>query len=245
MVGYFFITILTTVFFPDILINEMEKQQRGIVFTGGEGPDPKILKRILDDCAEGALLVAADSGLILAEAAGFRPDWIVGDMDSLGSGLHGKDRLHSYPPERVIRHITDKDFTDTELALALLRKNDCDEAWIVGGGGGRIAHLFGIRHLFEREEFPHRWITAAEDIYCIDGDAGDGSLTIKLKQGDIVSVFSLRDGPWKAESKGLKWPLSKVKWERGLYGLSNVAAADEILVTAKQGRFMVILEGAW
>jgi len=221
------------------------KKQRGIVITGGEGPDPQIIKQILEECVAGALLVAADSGLILAEEAGLRPDWVVGDMDSLGKILRGEDRLHSYPPDRVIRHAVDKDHTDTELALALLRKNGCDEAWIIGGGGGRIAHLFGIRDLFEREKFPHRWITAAEDIYCMDADAENSSLTLKLKQGDVVSVFSLGNGPWKAESKGLKWPLSKVKWERGLYGLSNVAAAEEIEVAAKQGRFMVILEGAW
>jgi len=220
-------------------------EKRGIVFTGGEGPDPRVLRRILDGCTTGALLVAADSGLILAEAAGFRPDWIVGDMDSLGGAMRGEDRLRSYPPERVIRHTADKDYTDTELALALLRENHCDEAWIVGGGGGRIDHLFGIRDLFEREKFPHRWITAAEDIYCIDGGAADNSLTINIKQGGTVSAFSLGDGPWKAESKGLKWPLNDVKWERGLYGLSNAAIAEEIEIAAKQGRFLVILEGVW
>jgi thiamine pyrophosphokinase len=216
-------------------------EKRGIIFTGGEGPNPRILRRILGGCATEALLVAADSGLILAEMAGFRPDWIVGDMDSIG----GEDRLRSYSPEKVIRHIADKDYTDTELALALLWEKGCDEAWIIGGGGGRIDHLFGTRDLFEREKFPRRWITAAEDIHCLDGDAADNSLTVNLKQGDVVSVFPLGGGPWKAESKGLKWPLNNVHWERGLYGLSNVAVAEKIEVVAKQGRFMVILEGVW
>jgi thiamine pyrophosphokinase len=217
----------------------MEKQ-RGIVFTGGEGPDPQILRRLIDSLATGALLIAADSGLILVEAAGLRPDWIIGDMDS----LNDEDRLRSYPPEKVIRHVADKDYTDTELALALLWKKGCDEAWIIGGGSGRIDHLFGIRDLFERKKFPRRWITAAEDIHCIDSGA-DSSLTMNLKQGGIVSVFPLGGGPWKAESKGLKWPLNNVHWERGLYGLSNVAVTQKIEVVAQQGRFMVILEEVW
>jgi thiamine pyrophosphokinase len=240
----------------------MEKRL-GIIFTGAEGPQPQKLKRLLGDSPE-ALLVAADSGLLLAEAAGLRPDWIVGDMDSLGSDLSasGEGRLRSYPPERVIRHATDKDYTDTELALALLWEKGCDEAWIAGGGGGRIAHLLGIRDLFERERFPRRWITAAEDIYCIDkvvngpaacnqADSGpatgtaNAGLTLTLKQGDLVSVFPLGFGPWKAESKGLKWPLDNVHWERGLYGLSNVALEPEIVISATQGRFMVIIEGVW
>jgi thiamine pyrophosphokinase len=227
----------------------------GIIFTGGEGPPPQRLKQLLEGSA-GALLVAADSGLLLAEAAGLRPDWIVGDMDSLANvpSVDGDERLRAYPTERVIRHATDKDFSDTELALSLLWEKGCDEAWIVGGGGGRIDHLFGIRDLFERERFPCRWITAAEDIYCLDG-AGGGSaaggtianLRLTVKQDSLVSVFPLGGGPWKAASMGLKWPLDNVHWERGLYGLSNrlqpaVALAPEITVTAAQGRFMVIIE---
>jgi thiamine pyrophosphokinase len=251
------------------------KNRLGIIFTGGEGPPPHKLKRLLEDsAAAGALLVAANSGLLLAESAGLKPDWIVGDMDSLGSvkcsenrnftteytEFHGESRkkllklrvppwfnillgqpqdpLRSYPPERVIRHAADKDFSDTELALDLLWEKGCDEAWIAGGGGGRIAHLLGIRDLFERERFPRRWITAAEDIYCIEGD----SLTLTLKQGDLVSVFPLGGGPWKAHSTGLKWPLDNVRWERGLYGLSNVALEPEMTINALQGRFIIITE---
>ena len=209
----------------------------GIVFAGGEGPGPDTLRRLLEVPAAGALIVAADSGLELAEAAGLRPDWITGDMDSLDS----EDRLRSYPADRVIRHAAEKDYTDTELAFALLWEKGCEDAWIVGGGGGRIDHLFGIRDLFERELFPRRWITAAEDIRCID-EAG-GSLNMRLEPGSLVSVLPLGGGPWKAESRGLKWPLDNVYWERGLYGLSNVALAEEITVNAGQGRFMVIFPG--
>jgi thiamine pyrophosphokinase len=139
------------------------------------------------------------------------------------------------------------------LALDLLWEKGCNEAWIVGGGGGRIAHLFGIREWFERERFPRRWITAAEDIYCIDKAASGGpdtgggiaNLSLTLKQGNVVSVFLLGGGPWEAISTGLKWPLDNVRWGRGLYGLSNVALASEITVSATQGRFMVIIEDIW
>jgi thiamine pyrophosphokinase len=221
------------------------QKRLGIIITGSEGPSPQKLKRLLEDSA-GALLVAADSGLLLAESAGLRPDWVVGDMDSLG----GDERLREYPPERVIRYATAKDHTDTELALALLWEKGCNEAWIAGGGGGRIAHIFGIRDLFERERFPRRWITAAEDIYCVDKAACGGpesggataSLSLTLKQGNVVSVFPLGDKPWKAESTGLKWPLDNVHWERGLYGLSNVALTPEMSISAAQGRFMVVIE---
>jgi len=215
----------------------MDKKS-GIVFTGGEGPEPQAIRALLDDLA-GALIVAADSGLALAEAAGIQPDWIVGDMDS----LNNSDRLSHYPKEKVICYPVDKDYTDTEIALALLWEKTSKDAWIVGGGGGRLDHIFGIRDLFERERYPRRWITANEDIYCVDGgDEENGCLRLANKQGRLVSVFPLGGGPWKAESKGLKWDLGNAHWERGLFGLSNVAIADEIEISVKQGRFMVILE---
>jgi len=211
----------------------------GIVFTGGEGPEPQTLRGLLGDLADGrALIVAADSGLALAQAAGIKPDWIVGDMDSLDNG----ERLNHYPKERVICYPVDKDYTDTEIALSLLWEKTCKDAWIVGGGGGRLDHLFGIRDLFERERYPSRWITANEDIYCVDGgDEENGCLKLAVTQGKLVSVFPLGGGPWKAQSKGLKWELDGVHWERGLFGLSNVATSDEIEINVKQGRFMVIL----
>ena len=207
----------------------------GVVFTGGQGPEPQAIKGLLDG---EALIVAADSGLALAEAAGIKPDWIVGDMDSLDDGK----RLSHYPKEKVICYPVDKDYTDTEIALALVWEKGCKDAWIIGGGGGRLDHIFGIRDLFERGRYPRRWITANEDIYCVEGgDEKKGCLRLAIKQGKLVSVFALGNGPWKAESKGLKWELGKARLERGLFGLSNVATSDEIEINAKQGRFMVIL----
>jgi thiamine pyrophosphokinase len=204
----------------------------GLIFTGGEGPATEAVKRLFEGITGEVLTVAADSGLILAESAGLQLDRIIGDMDS----LDGEDRLSRYDSGRVMRYNTDKDYTDTELAFSFLRENGCGEIWIVGGGGGRIDHLFGIRDMFEREFPPRRWITAREDIYCVES----GSLTMCLAGGALVSVFPLGTGPWKAESRGLKWPTDNVRWERGLYGLSNVAVEEEIVINAVQGRFMVI-----
>lgn len=214
----------------------------GVVFTGGEGPPPDLVKRLFADQAKGALTAAADSGLALAEDAGLRPDWITGDMDSLDD----RARLEKYPGDRVIRHAVDKDYTDTELALALLWEQGCGAVWILGGGGGRADHLFAIRALFERERFPLRWITSAEDIYCLDSGGGDqaaGTLELSLEPGGLLSVFPLGEGPWKAASRGLKWPLDALHWDRGFFGLSNLAEHGEFSIQAERGRFMVIVSG--
>ena len=203
---------------------------RGIAFLGGEGPGPEALK-IITSGAD--LLAAADSGLAAAEEAGLMPDWIVGDMDSLDKPA----RLEKYPPQRVIRYPHDKDFTDTELALSLLREKGCDEIWLSGGGGGRTDHLFAIRSLFERDVPPDRWFTANEEIRClIEGRVLSAALPLKSR----VSVFPLGAGPWAAESSGLKWPLKGLVWDRGSFGLSNVAEEGTLEIRSIRGRFMVM-----
>jgi thiamine pyrophosphokinase len=241
---------------------------KGVAFIGGEGPSPEACRRLLaevgclgastapasanaDSPAASApvgncLFAAADSGLIAAEAADIRVDWIVGDMDSLDDA----GRLDKYSPDRIIRYPTDKDYTDTELSLRLLWDKGCDHITIIGGGGGRIDHIFAIRALFEREPCPDRWITASEDIHCLKSggavkfERGGGSAASSQGQ-PLVSVFPLGDGPWSARSEGLKWPLDGLSWDRGFFGISNVidnnvAASGEFSIRALSGRFLIV-----
>jgi thiamine pyrophosphokinase len=208
----------------------------GIAFIGGEGPSPETCRAL----AKGAALIAAaDSGLMAAEAAGLCPDWVIGDMDSLDH----PSRLEKYPASRVIRHSHDKDYTDTELVLELLWNQGCDEVHLIGGGGGRLDHILAIRSLFEREKKPARWITGREDAYCID-HAARKRLELSLVPKSRVSVFPLGVGPWKISSRGLKWPLDTVAWNRGLAGISNEAVQGRFSLLVSAGSFLVILEHA-
>jgi len=204
---------------------------RGIAFIGGEGPERQALERI----AEGAdILVAADSGLVLCEDAGLKPDWIIGDMDSLDD----LGRLEKYPADRVLRFPVDKDFTDTELALRFLRhEKACNEVWLAGGGGGKLDHLFAIRSIFERDIPPDRWFPGKEEIRCLEEGT---TLGAALPPGSVVSVFPLGSGPWKAESSGLKWPINDLLWERGSAWISNIATKGLFEIRAVRGRLMII-----
>jgi thiamine pyrophosphokinase len=205
---------------------------RGIAFIGGEGPLPDLGRRL----ARGAdLVVAADSGLMAAEDAGVIPHIVLGDMDSLDDTA----RLEKYPANRVFRYPCDKDDTDTELALRFLWDRGCNETWLIGGGGGRMDHLLAIRSLFERERKPDRWITAREDAFSLKEGAVFSPPHEAPKGG--VSVFPLGTGPWQAESRGLKWPLNDLPWDRGFFGVSNLAPGGDFEIRVKQGQFLVIM----
>jgi thiamine pyrophosphokinase len=228
----------------------------GVVFSGGEGPSAEKCRRIIAGAQSrpGSVIAAADSGLDLAEAAGLRPDWVAGDFDSLVN----KALLQGYPPERVISLPRDKDDSDTEFVLHLLAEKTCEEAWLIGGGGGRLDHTLAIRALFDRQPRPDspltpgahhlwlsRWWTAGESIYCIDAAVGDGGAVFHGSPGQTVSLFPIGHGfgctHWKAESRGLKWPLESVDWKSGFFSLSNTAPDGNFSVQACEGRFLLII----
>jgi thiamine pyrophosphokinase len=206
----------------------------GVVFTGGAGPDVEQCRQLI---AGADLIIAADSGLIAAEAAGAEVDWIVGDMDSLDD----ERRLEKYPCEKIIRYNTDKDYTDTELALRLLWDKGCTETTLIGGGGGRVDHLFALRSLFEREPSPDCWITNNEALYRLSADRFTMYKQFNLKPESLVSVFPLGDGPWHINSWGLKWPLDDLIWSRGFAGISNIALNGLFSLSARAGSFLIII----
>jgi thiamine pyrophosphokinase len=205
---------------------------KGIAVIGGECPSKKVLQEIIhaDD-----VLIAADSGLIPLEEAGFVPHFIVGDMDSLDT----IDRLKKYPSEKIIRFNTDKDYTDTELALNLLMQKNCEEIWIIGGGGGRIDHLFALYALFEREKAPNRWFIPYYELRLIKTQT-----VLELPKNCQISLFPLGSGPWKIESRGIKWPLDNLPWERGFCSISNITNDDVQELNPLQGRFLLIIPKA-
>jgi thiamine pyrophosphokinase len=202
---------------------------KGIAVIGGECPSKEVLQKIIqvDD-----VLVAADSGLIPLEEAGFVPHFIVGDMDSIDK----LERLEKYPPEIIIQFPKDKDYTDTELALETLMQNSCDEVWIIGGGGGRIDHLFALYSIFEREKTPDRWIIPGYELRVIKSKT-----LMKLPVDYQISLFPLGNGPWKIQSRGFKWPLDNLPWKRGFCSISNLTNDEVQELNPLQGRFLLVV----
>ena len=83
------------------------------------------------DKTEGALLLAADGGLLHTEHYRLTPHFIIGDFDSLGTLPKGAN---------VIRHPVMKDETDMALAVEKGLEAGCDEFFLFGSLGGRLDH---------------------------------------------------------------------------------------------------------
>lgn len=201
---------------------------RGILFIGGRGPSSDCVRGILRD---GDIICAADSGLDTALAAGIRPRFAVGDMDSISdTGL-----LKMFAASAVERHPRDKDETDAALGLIRLRNEGCGPLIMIGGGEGRLDHTLALLKLFGRDIRPDWWYTAREEIICIEG-----TVNLEGEPGDSISFYPVGSGPWKAASSGLKWKLDSVRWNGEQMSLSNRFSKRTPRIDVKQGRFLCI-----
>jgi thiamine pyrophosphokinase len=152
-------------------------------------------------------------------------------MDSLAD----LSLLNGFPRERVLRFPRDKDETDTEIGLRVMREMGCGSVTIAGGGGGRIDHLLGIVNLFEREQPPKRWVTDGEDIFLVEGTA-----EFDARAGQTVSIFPVGSVAARMASTGLRWDLDELEFRRGFPGLSNRALGGPVRLSVGIGKLLVI-----
>ncbi|MCX7786873.1 MAG: thiamine diphosphokinase [Spirochaetes bacterium] len=201
----------------------------GIVFTGGLGPKRDEVEEYL---RRAQLIVAADSGLLLAEQMGVEPQIILGDMDSLPD----REYLQRHKNAEIQVYPTEKDDTDTELALKCLRSRGCTDSILIGGGGGRLDHLLGIVSLFFRPNPPSRWFTHGEEIIYIAE-----TLEIRGLKGRVVTFMPVSREGCLMKTEGLRWPLDSLCWHPGDIGISNIIVSDQARVTMLQGKLIMIL----
>jgi len=201
------------------------EQQLALIFIGGEYPSRERLEPLL--CAE-PYIIAADSGLHAVHALGLEPNLLVGDMDSVRD-----DILSLYNELEICRFPADKDYTDTELGLEEALRRGYAQRILVGGGGGRLDHVFAIRDLFERKTCPQRWYTAQEEIICLEG-----TIEVDFPIGLQLSFFPLVL-PLVLHSKGLYWKLDGIQWVRGQFGVSN-RVSGSMQVAVSEGRVLLI-----
>ena len=200
----------------------------GLLLLGGDGPSREIVAPYLCGIAG---VVAADSGFDLALDLGLQPDLVVGDFDSV---IHRRE-LHALPPQRIRRVPADKALTDAELGLEALEELGCVRVIVAGGGGGRFDHQLAVLGLFERDRRLQVWLTAAEHMEAIAGTAHFSG-----HRHSTVSLFPLSATVSGLVSRGLRWPLDGLLFQRGFASVSNVVVTDEWQVTVGQGRMLMV-----
>ncbi len=211
-----------------------------IVVVGGDAPDQQRLTGI--QVVPGTLVVAADSGIDHALAAGLHVDVAVGDFDSVSAA--GLDDVTA-AGARIERHPAAKDHTDLELAMDEAVSEGCTRIVVVGGDGGRRDHLFANLLVLASPRYAACVITAyfgRARVHVLHG--GGPTAVIEGAVGEIVSLLPLHGPAGGVRTAGLRYPLHGETLPAGTTrGVSNVLETMPAEVELTAGTLVVVLPG--
>lgn len=215
-----------------------------VVFAGGPIPGVDTRSRLSARLAalDVARVVAADSGLELADALGVDlvpgRDRVVGDMDSLagprlGAAIESGIDVDRFP--------VDKDATDLALALddAAAAAGSGDRLLVIATRSGRLDHMLATVPLLA---------AAPYDDYERDAWVDDDTLHVvrglrrlTLQSGATMSVLPIH-GDAVVTLRGVRWELSSQRLSAGTsLGVSNVVETPQVTVDVVQGTALVVV----
>lgn len=182
----------------------------------------------------GDAVIAADGGLAHLQARGLRPDWVVGDFDSLGSTPTG-DHVLVYPAE--------KDDTDTMLALKLGWEKGFRLFYLLAATGGRMDHTVANLQALS-------WLAArggrgvlADPQACLTV-IGPGRLSFPARESGTVSVFAWGGPAHGVTLTGLRYTLDHATLYADFpLGVSNHFIGCEATVQVESGQLLVYWQG--
>lgn len=199
---------------------------RAVIIAGGVVADYGFTKALLrpDDA-----VYCADSGYLHARAMGIVPRVVAGDFDSLGYEPAGVE-IDRYPAR--------KDLTDSEIAVALARREGHREFLLLGALGGRMDHsltnILMLKSFLERGERAeivneHNRIRLTGSLLCVDEPPGSIVSLVPAARCEGVTT------------RGLEYPLRGACLEVGSgWGVSNIVLAEDAQVSLDSGLLLVI-----
>jgi len=203
-----------------------------LIFIGGDPPHPNVRQHLPAD----AHVIAADSGYAHAISMGFVPNELVGDMDSITS----VDLADARDSNILISQFpTDKDLTDTEIAITSAIDHHSTHITVVSGGGDRFDHVIGMVHSLAS-------CALTVDTTLLIGSARVSYATytkefhINTWPGDIISLIPI-GGAATVTTTGLKWELDHDTLQSfASRGVSNIATRESVSISVADGLLAVI-----
>ena len=209
---------------------------RALILAGGDRPDPALLDVHWPGWRSASLVVAADGGARHAAPLGLPLHQVVGDFDSLSAA--DADELEA-AGVTVTRFPTNKDATDTELALLAALDAGATEIALLCTWGGRSDHAIGTLALLAHPRCDAAAVVILDEQTRTQLLRSGAGLTLRGTPGRIISIT-----PWGGDATvsatGVRWPLDAAVLVAGsTRGISNVATAAESIITAHNGAVLV------
>ncbi len=214
----------------------MLKENRVLIITGGQ-VEEAFLSGLLGD-KNYDMIIAADGGLVAANRLKITPHDIVGDFDSVPESILQLYRGSDIP---IRTFPTEKDKTDTQIAIELALQKNATEIDIVGGTGSRLDHTLANIHLLLiplQRRVKACILNANNKIYL-----KQENFTIrKQKQfGKFISLLPITERVVGLTLKGFKYPLTSVVLTSGSsLGISNEIVSELAEIELSEGILLVM-----
>jgi thiamine pyrophosphokinase len=176
-------------------------------------------------------IIACDGAVQHLHKNGFKPDAIIGDMDSIPTELRNlyADRLLA---------ITEQDTNDLTKAAIYARESGYKSVLIIGATGKREDHTLGNISLLARYA---AWFDNVEMI----SDYGRftplrKSAILTSTAGQQVSIF-VPDNHTRITTKGLKWDVTDRVFSSWWQGTLNEASGEEFCIIFSEPEMPLII----
>ena len=182
---------------------------------------------LAERAATATVLLAADGGANALADIGLRPHAVIGDLDSIRSGVRrwlGEERMVPRP---------DQDRTDLDKALEYaLEERGLDGVTVLGALGGRIDHAIGNLGLLAKLAMAGRLPFVGSDHRVV---AVRERTELVAEPGETWSFWTFDPGV-RVSLEGVCWPVTARPMDvGGRPSISNQAAASSVVVEPAGG----------
>ena len=211
--------------------------KRTVIVSGGMLEKDFVLPIIKSEDTE--FVIGVDRGLKFLYDHEIKPDYIVGDFDSVPKGLVEYYREEADVPIREFNPV--KDASDTEIALRLCLGLNRKQIWVLGGTGNRIDHLWANIQCLQIA------LDAGADARIVDSHNQirllDKGITLKREEafGKYFSLFPMELPVDALTITGAKYPLKNhfLKPDDSLC-VSNEFELDEVKISFSFGKVILM-----
>jgi thiamine pyrophosphokinase len=174
-------------------------------------------------------VVCADGGYRLAQQLGVKPDFIIGDLDSL-------QNIRIEEGIEVRRYPRNKDLSDFELALQATFEMEPEKVYVYGALGGRIDHELANILLLGSSKHQVVFIEEEVEIY-----GAHECLVLNNRKGFLCSLLTLGSPCHVKEMQGFQYILHDEMLHPSSRGLSNIITEDAASISLHSGSLIVVV----
>ena len=188
-----------------------------LIIAGGTPPKKKLLEQ---EMAQAQIHIGADSGGHVYLGYGYKPDIVVGDLDSFVYTRHEGIEVLELP---------DQETNDLEKSLAYALEKGAKTVCILGATGKRFDH--SVKNLSVLLQYQEQY----EDIRFKDNYGelflARSPYTPRLAVGTGISFFPVHSPIKNFSSNGVKYPLENSELAMGIHdGTSNEITSEEAVI---------------